>query len=179
MMVSNCRPSHLLEPWEEQELEVFLRNRRLGYWKLYDATNGRFFYVNEYGRLKNSVDPWACNEDDLYWTRSGDGLIENNSGMVLTYDGSSLKVVDIDARGCAEWNGKWTFLNGQLFNDAYDFPLGRDEYTGAYWPGGGYQASQFRTVEPDMLTEALSIRSERVLLHCQDINRRLDLILGT
>ena len=107
----------------------------------------------------------------MFWTSSGDGLIENHSGMVLSCDGSmNLEVVDIDARQAAPVNWKWSFYNGKLVNRLFRLPLGRDPPSGAYFPGGGHYASVFKSVEPDMRAESASICAERAQLQNQALH---------
>lgn len=76
------RANHLLEPWEENELKTFIRKRSLDYWKLYDVTNQQYLHV-ESGHLRAGDTFHRSfgdqNSDEMYWTRSGDDLIENKA----------------------------------------------------------------------------------------------------
>ena len=79
MGVLSKRSSYLLEPWEESELKIFLRQRSLDYRKLCDIANQRdkrYLYVED-GKLKDSTQ--TRNSDEMYWTKSGDNLIENKA----------------------------------------------------------------------------------------------------
>ena len=67
--------SHHLKDWEMGELRQFLTDEDLDYWKLYDSTNRKYLFVDEDWDLAFSGTSW--NEDDMYWTMSGHGLIEN------------------------------------------------------------------------------------------------------
>ena len=69
------RHSHHLKDWEEEELRQFLCNKDLDYWKLYDSENRSYFYVDEDGDLATNGTSW--NDDEMYWTMSGHGCIEN------------------------------------------------------------------------------------------------------
>ena len=79
------RSSYLLEPWEESELKIFLTQRSLDYWKLCDITYvKRYLYVED-GQLKDSMQ--TRNSDEMYWTKSGDDLIENKATGVRASQG--------------------------------------------------------------------------------------------
>ena len=70
-----------------EELKTFLTTRLLGYWKLFDATNQFHLYVDrqvgyvDRGQLRvlSSRLGESCSSDEMYWTRSGDDLIENKA----------------------------------------------------------------------------------------------------
>ena len=53
----------------------FVKEKKLDYWKLYDSTNKRYFYVDDYGELATDGTSW--NEDNMYWTTAGHMGIEN------------------------------------------------------------------------------------------------------
>ena len=79
-MFFGSRSSYLLETWEETELKIILRERSLDYWKLYDVTNKRYLYVDTWAtpQLKDTK-KIARFPDEMYWTKSGDDLIENRA----------------------------------------------------------------------------------------------------
>ena len=155
-----------MEDWEEDELRTFLWEEKLDYWKLYDSTNRKYFYVDEYGELATNGTSW--NDDNMYWTTSGHRCIENKgtgefscqvwgwnnwkyspivvlsvSGLVLTIDDDlSLTVSDIyPGPEC-----KWTWDDdGQLVNLATNGSVGYDPISDWYYPGQQDYVS-FRTL---------------------------------
>ena len=81
----------MLEPWEENELKAFLVERCLGYFRIVDVTNQMYLYVDDNRQLRSTSASGSAfivstqrqvdkgNSDDMYWTRSGDDLIENKN----------------------------------------------------------------------------------------------------
>ena len=70
--------SHHLVDWEVARLKSFLREEKIDYWKLYDASNRKYLSVSEYDRELEYYGS-SNNTAEMYWTTSGHGCIENKA----------------------------------------------------------------------------------------------------